>query len=129
MVTFRVIAPVTQQYGPNGRAHWRKRDRYVREVREQARWLARAARIDLTPPVRFRVTVGLTNRQVSHPMDQLNLHGHYGIKAAIDGLADVLTNGEDRDWQCVEIMTEPDGRNLGYIEVTILEAAGMEDAA
>jgi len=118
-LAFRIIAPVTQQYGPNGRAHWRKRARYVKEIREQAGWLAKAAGVTLVPPVRFRVTVGLLKRQVSQPMDQLNLHGHYGIKAAIDGLADVLTDGEDRDWHCVEITTEPDERNLGYIEIEV----------
>lgn len=118
-LVFRIIAPVTQQYGPNGRAHWRKRALYVKEIREQAGWLAKAAGLTLAPPVRFRVTVGLLNRQQPQPMDQLNLHGHYGIKAAIDGLADVLTEGEDAGWHCVEIRTEPDERNLGYIEIEV----------
>jgi hypothetical protein len=122
-LAFRIIAPVTQQYGPNGRAHWRKRARYVKEIREQAGWIAKAAGLTLTPPVRFRVTVGLLARQVAQPMDQLNLHGHYGIKAAIDGLADVLTGGEDAGWECIEIRTEPDPANLGYIEIELVEAA------
>ena len=128
-LTFRVIAPVTAQFSSNGRAHWRKRDLYVREIRQQAGWLAKAARIELTAPVTFRVTVGLLKRQVNQPMDQLNLAGHYGIKAAIDGLADVLTDQDDSQWECVEIVTEPDEKNLGYIEVEIIEAAGMEEAA
>lgn len=122
-LVFRIIAPVTQQYGPNGRAHWRKRALYVKEIREQAGWVARASGATLAPPVRFRVTVGLLKRQIDHPMDQLNLHGHYGIKAAIDGMADVLTGGEDAGWECIGITTEPDPANMGFIEIEIQEAA------
>lgn len=122
---FRIIAPVIKKYGPNGRVHWRERSRYVKEVRTQAAWLVRGMvePISITPPVRFRVTVGLLKRQINHPMDQLNLHGHLGIKAAIDGLADVLTNGDDAGWECIEIRTEPDPANMGYIEIEIQEAA------
>jgi hypothetical protein len=123
-LTFRIITPVTAQFGPNGRADWRKRTAYVAEIREQAGWLAKAARIELRAPVRFRMTVGLLKRQMSRPMDQLNLHGHCGIKAAIDGLADMLTGGDDREWTCSEILTEQDPANLGYIEIGILDEAG-----
>lgn len=112
---------VIAKYGPNGRVHFRDRHQYTAHIRRQSEWIAGAIYRGepLFGAVPFYVVIGLNKRQLSKPMDELNLHGHLAIKAAIDGVADAVSGGEDGKWICDGVFTTEDEANIGYVELIV----------
>ncbi len=118
---YRYACEVKQEFGPNGIASRQARAKYAAQVREDAGWLAWAQPIELPAgPVFYHVNVGLNAKQIANPPDDDNLAAHRGIKAMRDGLADILSDGNDSHWRCLGTEMVPDPDDFGFIEFVIV---------
>jgi len=118
--TYEVPYKLPPELSPNGRAHWRTKARLTSQIRWAAAMTARANPIAITGnAVRYRVEVGLTNRQWAKNPDGDNVAANLALKAARDGFADALTDHDDSEWECLGVTAVKDPANKGFIRFVI----------
>ncbi len=114
----RIVIPMVPhpECSPNARVHWRKRSRAVKVSREIAGWATRAglngespgltAYCGHNPGVTIDIEIAWNGRRKT--MDDDNAKA--ACKAFIDGVADVLWFGQDKDVRIGEMrQTRGDG--------------------
>lgn len=125
MIEFIIHGKLPNALSPNGRAHWRTVAAEKKRWKNDAIRVAQAVVGDLgelkiiPAATYYHVIIGLNNRQFAHPGDHDNYSGNLSVKSAIDGLAHVLTDGDDSRWYRTGVEVELDPENIGYVKVVI----------
>ena len=115
-VTIRIPAVPTRDVSPNGRAHWGKRHRAVKQLRNATTWSLRPVGSVKYPELPWKVDyiVAWGYRQKSWDDDNLIS----GLKPIRDSIAEDA-GIDDRHISTGSVTQIRDPQRLGYVEVTI----------